>query len=440
MRVAAWRVRMLLEFNRGNVDAARRCQRRAELLQLHDGGEVRYPGSSAAVEMHAYSNAHDLLGVKSTLDPLADLAQQFSGWRPVSLLAQGRYRQLQGDVQGALELIESGLLLALPGQHAAFQPLASAHITLLAELDRLDEAVRRGRAYLDDCEREQLTARGMLLKRDFAAVLAQAGQHREALELIDAAVAFAEKHPGGGLALGLFYEKRAEVAMHMGDPAEFMRAFERCATEYRKGQNPMLSAKLARLLDRARQLGCETGEPARELLAWLTPADHETEHNTVRSRMLECIDADDRARCALTILLQSAESCSGYLYGVRESDVVALCALPEPSSDAALTAWLQRQVLDEIAAAANDGADDESRSQRMPERFTDAEGRTFGAVLLIGEHEGQQRIAGALVLDAPSEDYRVPPRNVMFEIASRLLEHGDVIGAVLAVTSITAQS
>jgi hypothetical protein len=439
MRVAAWRVRMLLEFNRGNVEAARRCQRRAELLQLHDAGEARYPGSSAAVELNAYSNAHDLLGVKSTLDGLADLAQQFAGWQPVSIFAQSRYRALQGDAQGALELVEAGLALALPGQHAAFQPFASAHVALLAELGRLDEAVRRGWAYLADCEREQLTARAMLLKRDFAPVLAQAGHHREALELIEATVAFAEQRGCVGLALGLFYEKCAEVAMHMGDPAQFMRAFERCASEYKKGQNPMLSAKLARLLDRARRLGCEPGEPARELLAWLAPNADEPEHNTVRSRMLECIDADDRARCALTILLQSAESCSGYLYGVRASEVVALCALPEPSSDAALTAWLQRVVLDEIAAAAEDD-DDDTRSQRSPERYTDAEGRTLGAVLLIGEHQGQQSIAGALVLDAPSGDYRVPPRNMMHEIASRLLEHGDVSGALLAASSVTQQS
>ena len=443
MRVAAWRVRMLLQFNRGNVDAARKCQRRAELLQIHDGGEARYPGSTTAgFELHAYSNASDLLGVKGTLDALTALAQQYPGWKPLLLFAQIRYRALQGDAAGALELVPAGFELAPAGRHFAFPYFAAAHVTLLADLGRLEEAVRHSWQYLAICDREQLVGRKMLLQRDFAPVLARAGHHREAVELSDAAIAFSESWSTGGLALGIFYEKRAEVAMYMGDREQFLRAFERCAIEYKKGQNPTLSAKLARLLDRARAVGCEPGEPARELVAALVPHEHESAHDTVRGRLLECTAPEERARCALTILLQSAESCAGYLYGVRDSQVVALCALPEPSSDAALALWVQQQLIAEVAASGEDTDESSGPTPSPPvaPQYTDADGRRFRAIPLVGEHEAQQRIAAILVLQATGNEHRPPPRYMLFEIANRLLEHGDVTGALLAVTTITQQT
>ena len=443
MRVAAWRVRMLLHFNRGNVDAARKCQRRAELLQIHDGGETRYAGSTtAAFELHAYSNASDLLGVKGTLDALTALSEQYPGWKPVLLFAQMRYRSLQGDAAGALELVPAGLALAPAGEHFAFTYFATAHFTLLAELGRLEDAVRLGWQYLETCDRAQLVARKMMLQRDFAPILAQAGHPCEAIELSEAASEFAESWGASALALGIFYEKRAEVAMYMGDREQFMRSFEQCAVEYKKGQNPTLSTKLARLLDRAHALGCKPGEPARELLASLVPQAHESEHNTVRSRLLECSAPEERARCALTILLQSAESCAGYLYGVRDSDVVALCALPEPSTDAALVVWVQQQLIAEIAASGEETGESSgpTPSPLIAPQYTDAEGRRFRAVMLVGEHQEQPRIAAVLVLQATGNDHRAPPRYVSFEIANRLLEQGDVTGALLAVTTITQQT
>src|SRR5262249_8273319 len=62
-RAIAWRIRMVYGLMHGNAEAASSCQRRAELLNLQDGGQL-FPGITARVELLVYSSADDLLGVK----------------------------------------------------------------------------------------------------------------------------------------------------------------------------------------------------------------------------------------------------------------------------------------------------------------------------------------------------------------------------------------
>jgi hypothetical protein len=438
MRINAWRVRMILHFNQGNAEAARKCLRRAELLQLQDGGEARYLGSTAAFELYAFSYAGDLLGVKSSVDALDRLAQQHAGWRPVLLFGQSRYRELQGDMQGALDLALAGLELARPGRHSLFYYLACAHVRVLAALGRIDEALARGFEHLDACDREHLLQAKSLIEREFAVVLARAGEHQQAVAMIEPVVQWGESLGAVGLSLGMFYEARARVAMYMKDLPAFEAFAERCALEYKKGQNPVLSAKFAALLEDARQNGIEPSEPARELVALLGPGENETAHDTIRSRILECVDRNDRARCALTMLLQSTDACMGYLYGVHEHEVVLLSGLPELMTDESLSAWVMRQVMAEADAEAigkatlSDDDRDQAKQDYADGRYHDHEGRTFEATLLIGEREQEQRIAAVLVVACSLGPRMAPPRYMLFEIASRLLEHSDVPGVALA--------
>ena len=60
LRVNAWRVRVVLHLNQGNADEARKCLRRAELLQLQEGSEQRYLGTTTAFELLAHALAGDL--------------------------------------------------------------------------------------------------------------------------------------------------------------------------------------------------------------------------------------------------------------------------------------------------------------------------------------------------------------------------------------------
>src|SRR5690606_30583641 len=130
--------------NQGNAEEARKCLRRAELLQLQEGSEQRYLGTSAGVELLAHVCTGDLIGVKRAIDGVTELAAHYEAWRPVLLLGQAHYRWLQGDLEGALETLLPAIPLAPPGRHPYFAYVAAAHVGLLAHLGRAEEAAAIG--------------------------------------------------------------------------------------------------------------------------------------------------------------------------------------------------------------------------------------------------------------------------------------------------------
>jgi tRNA A-37 threonylcarbamoyl transferase component Bud32 len=458
MRVAAWRVRMLLHLNQGDTEAARKCMRRSEMLQLQDAAEAHYVGSTAGFEMLSSAMAGDLLGVKGALDALERLAQQHAGWRPMSLFGQSRYRELQGDLSAALEIALAGLELARPGQHVNFVMLAASHVRLLAALGRLDEAVQVGTAYLETCAHEQLVPSDRFIRVELAQACARSGRHEQALRLIEDTIRWSESIGAGGLSLGVLYEARARIALAMHDRSAFSKFSERCAIEYRKGSNPVLSARFAELLDDAGRQQLAPPEGSLDVIELLESQRAETEHGTLRSRLFECVDRSDRARCSLTLLLQDAESFQGYLYGLENSHLVVLAGLPDLAVEAGMTTWLTAWVsAEQTAEAATCRAPDGARSSRppgnsgsvtedhqatgtldseapgprhaVPDRYVDCEGRQFEASLLIGSAQQQRRIAGVLALHVARSPQRRPRGLLLRELADHLLEQGDVTGA-----------
>jgi hypothetical protein len=457
LRVSAWRIRMLLHLNQGGAEAARKCARRAELLQLQDGTESHYLGTSAGLELRACDLAEDLLGVKSALDALGFMVDKHPGWRPMQILGQSRYRELQGDLQGALELLLPGFALALPGRHLLFGFIAAAHVRIVRGLDDTQAALSHAERYIAICDREQLSTCDRTLRMELALTLARVGQHEPALKTIDPLIATAESMGSTGLALGVFYEARARIAIAMGDRASFESSSAQCAREYKKGRNSALSAKFARLLEDGRRQGLVEGDPASGTIEPLGSSP-ETEYNTVSNRIIECVDGPDRARCALTMLLQSTDTYVGYLYGVEASELTPLAGLPELRAEESLECWLQHWVRaeQELASQApvtlgtatmsepppllgeNDSEtqgtcslDGESRNE-VSAYYSDLEGRRFKAVLLVGQLETERRIAAVLALQVMSRQYGRPSDQLLSRIADQLLENRDVEGVLLA--------
>jgi hypothetical protein len=162
----------------------------------------------------------------------------------------------------------------------------------------------------------------------------------------------------------------------------------------------------------------------------------ETGFETIQSRMLECVDQSDRARCALTIVLQSMESFSGYLFGVGEGARLSpLAALPEARPDVGLSNWLEESLKMELeslvsATATADGEDEEPHSE-VSGRYTDPEGRVFEPIFLTAKGEHDERIAAVLALHVQPGPRSIPPKELLGEIACQLVEHGDVTGIVI---------
>jgi hypothetical protein len=456
LRVNAWRVRMLLQLNQGNPGAAQKCARRSELMQLQDAAETHYLGTNAGFEALACELSGDLLGMKNAVDALGVFAAKQAGWRPSWLHAQSCYRSLQGDLEGALELIQTGLEKVRPGRDLMYGFLAVQHIKVLRRLGQVERSLAHAKEYVAVIEREQISAAARFVRLEAAYTLVHIGEHEQAIDMLEPVIAWLESMDASGLALGVFYEARARIAIAMGDHAGFDLFASRCATEYRKGRNPVLNAKLSQLFEDARQeqlparmLG---GDP---LLEASTP---ETEYNTISNRIIECVSAADRARCALTLLLQSTDSYLGYLYGLQGEVLQPLAGLPDSAAEPGLEAWLRTWVSAERAICANAAAllsvtisdhppshatsqlseagatDTQSERPRNgpPEWYTDQDDRCFRAVLLIADRAEDKTLAAVLVLEVQPGRFPRPPAGLLSEVANQLLHHRDVTGVSFA--------
>jgi hypothetical protein len=151
--------------------------------------------------------------------------------------------------------------------------------------------------------------------------------------------------------------------------------------------------------------------------------------------MLECVDEYDRARCALTMLLQSSDSFAGYLYGVSDDALTLLAGLPDVQAEEGLTHWaescLEAEIVSQASATATADGEDEDQNPTPAMRYTDAEGRYFEPIFLVAKHDGEQRIAAVLVMQINPGPRTMPDKDLLAEIADVLFEHGDVRGAVL---------
>jgi len=253
-RVSAWRVRQVLHLSRGNNEEARRCMRRAELLQLQVGGEQHGIGSTFAIELVVATRTGDVLALRTAIEQVARLAEHHRGWRPLLIYGESQLRQLQGDAAGALELLLPAFELARPNRHWVYVWLAAAQVRLLTELDRVEEAIDVGRRHVEVCDREGLLRSDQSLRVALALSLTRAGRAAEGLPLIESAIATFEAPGRSGIVLGVAYEARARIALAMDDAIAFEHAAKCCAREYGRGKNATLAARFSRLMEDANRV------------------------------------------------------------------------------------------------------------------------------------------------------------------------------------------
>ncbi|HKU40736.1 MAG TPA: hypothetical protein VJR89_21395, partial [Polyangiales bacterium] len=431
LRVNAWRMRSILQLALGNPDEARRCGRRAQLLQAQEGVRERYVGSAVGTELLGYARLGDMLGVKSVLDGLATLAADHPGWVPIELMGRALYAELQRDLEAALHLVEAALNASaqMPAQ-PYFAPIAARHLHILRELGQGDRACLLARVYVERAKAQQLNFYDLGLAAGLA--LARFGHYEEALPHVQLVIDEAEQVGRQGFALAAVYETRARIALWMNDRESFESYMDRCSRLHDPEKHPVIGALLARLVEEGRQHGMIPTEVAVSLRHSFRPSTVESEYETIHSRIAECVDLPDRARCALTLLLQNTVSSTGYLYGMGEDrSVQLLAALPDmPAND--LDSWIAQyalETLEEEDSATGSASQSATGSARLaPLRYVDSEGRWYEAALLFDEIQQRRVLAAALVLQVDATHRTMPSPELRNRIAKELLEHGDVRG------------
>jgi len=441
-RVNAQRVHVLCHMMQGNVQEAAAAQRRAELVMLQDGQQQRYPESALRSDLLAYVLSDDLAGVKLVSEQLAAAVRRFPHWSPVVSVARCHHRRLQGDHAGALEALQPSLAVD-PLRNRDWSFVASAQISVLTELGRAEEAVAIGLAALELCDRHALYPSHQPIAHVTGDALIAVGRLEEALALVERLIAEARAQCVRGLAIGGLYELRARVAIAQADAIGFRMFAELCAAEYQVEHNSALAAKHARLMLAAAQHGLAQ-PPAPRRPSVRPPASIAPSTSVVQSRLLECEDRSERARCALAILSEQIEPEQAFIYGMREGRAALLCSLgdaPEPPQlCAAIQRYIERELQMEEATgimapamqvgelmsldAATQG---DVLLDTLPTTLaSDVQGRSLHPLLLSSRREGQRTIAGVVALRFRAGRRTMPPPSLLDALAEALIMYDDV--------------
>jgi hypothetical protein len=281
-----------------------------------------------------------------------------------------------------------------------------------------------------------------MLCLDAAIALSHCGFHEEAFDVLRPTFAEAESYGAKGLALGSLYEASARVALEARDMARFESYLESCANEYAISRNPNLGTRVAAIIEEARDRGLYPSEAALPLPPSIQPAPINTEADTIHSRIVECLDASDRARCALTLLLQSTSSSAGFLYGTgSDRTLKLLAALPDAPTDPGLAAWVERcarswvevRNLDEVTVSASDNLDETLSAEvgtldEISIHYVDADARPYTAIPLYDLRGTGRCLAAVFVLEVPIAEIVRLSKLLTTTIARELIEHEDAGG------------
>ena len=423
-RVAAWRVHMASELMQGHADVARECQRRAELLRLEDGEQMRYGGTTVRIELLALMRAADVVGVKRCAERIERVAAEFPLWLPDLHYARFHYRRLQGDHAGAYEAIAAALPLVAAGRNVNWARVTSAHVTALNHLGRHAEAAAHGIAYLDAAARAGFAAAPRELMLALIEPLVATGELERAQQLAQECIAAYEQVGSRGLMLGTCHELAARVAAARRDAPAFAEHAERCAQEWRRGRSDVLVAQHAQLVHDVEQLGVAIptalrGAAEPSTVMRYAPLEHDA-RNTY-AKLAVFTDPAERAREALDLLLQSHGADAGYLYAQGNDAPNLLASANASDPPQALIQNVARLLCghpkDDDTATVFETA---AVTRAAEYGWSDSEGRRFTPVLLASRRDGRTVVIAVAVLHTAEYDRPAPSSALHAAIADAL--------------------
>ena len=424
-RTNAWHVRRSYYRMLGHVGKVRECQRRIELLQLRDGPQP-FRSVNFRSDLPACWLSDDFTGLKSSFSAIEAEAARFPRLRVLAELAHCHYHRLLGDYDTAFRHLEDALELAKPGRHLDWHYAASTHLELLTLLGRPEQAIEQADAYEKTCHELELdrALRGIALGR-IRALLA-VGRAEEARERCDRQIALDEAEGVGGILQARCHELRARIALALDDRAGFVYWTERFAEFSRAAENPAIRAQYERLIrlgtpDEGALFAIDAGagKEGPTMMEHLTSA-------TVSARMIHCVDRTERARLALSFVLDSCGSKRGHLFGLRLGSLEHLCSFPDPDAPqdlrSALANLLEHERLgDEHTAIAQQPAD---AVRKTPYDLIAELG--FSARVLFDDRGTDPAIVGIVAVEQKGERAAMVPPQLATAIAEALTERGDV--------------
>lgn len=400
---------MLYHMAVGDAVEATRAREQAEILSLRAGATNDTRLTRLQTSAFLYPYADDLMGLKRTLEGLHQVCGKRPGWRFTRDLCHAHLLRCRGKLTEALAMLEQSLK-DLPEAHYDFGPSAEAHVLLLTQLGRLEEADRLGARYLERARARDIPTAWLALA--VARCLAERARHAEAEALWHAAlIAFSERDIGG-VHLGYAYEVGARLAQKRDDHAAFEALREQCGRYYLPGRYPPLTAKYKSLRDTTEDAELEAAPG----LGVIGPIQMQTALSQCRDRM-------HRGGQVLEWLYAQVGGDHGFLFGIRGGFLELLSdgsTMPSDMLDA-VQAYLGREL-------------DDERDVTLTEMFGGAPQPTvdtstlsgYVPVLLRASDDLGEFVVGVAVVLLERSKFRPPPPRFLLNLCHALLATGDV--------------
>jgi hypothetical protein len=422
-RINAWYIRTSYYIWKGDAQKAEECKRSIELLQTQNSPTQWYEGSHLARWAAAYALADDLWGVKQTLDGIEKMAQRFPSWVATRTYVQGEYQRIRGDYLGSLNALQAALKQTAPGRHLNWADIAGAYLRTLLALGRDAEVRTEGRQLLAFAEGEQLGLSCNYLKMPLAIAEAKLGDFENAVKLSDSAIESFKGLTTTGLHIGLAYETRARVAVFDDDYDAFKNYSALCAEQYRTGRNSALTAKYDKFLQESRRGKRATADEMGTAMEWSQLG--KTDYSMI---MDDCKGPQERAKCALEMLVKQSNSLGGFLYTIQKEGPV----LSAHSGDVPPPYGIERSARERLEAElerSEDNTADEDDAEFSligTTEWTGLQDDTYHPVVLGHNTQEGYAITGMAVLRLDlSRKFKFPAETVV-AISKAFLGHGDV--------------
>ena len=400
--LGALQARVAYHRSRGEEQAAKALEGKAELLFIQLGSAWQMDAWLTVVSAMAYGITRDVMGLKHTIAALARLSGDGFNFEPILHLIRGEYHRERGELELSRQALERALEALPPEVNLLRQPaLAALAETLLAsgELARAREVAERGLALASDPSTGMIANRLRCLGA-LALIEATSGEHAAAARRLDDAIAEAAPLASPSLCGGLA-EARARVAIAENDEPGFRRHLDATEGWFSPTHNPALIARHKRL---ALAWTIRGGEPTEDALrdAVTTIDSPAGKRDRIASILVSCRGKQERCARVLEILLDHSAGDDGFLFLVA-GDTVELAA---QTSAAPPVPEVEDAIRRTVAAGTVEGS----------QTSASHDGSEWRCVLLW-RGDGEQRVVGAAAIREGAAGFELPARDVLEQLA-----------------------
>lgn len=407
----------------GDVELAEVSRRQLERLEVQEG-TLRYFPTAWHTEYSLHALTNNVEGLRRCEQQALRVSKDLPGWRPLVELA--RIARAQCGACSEETLARSARLLReLRAGSSERRYALYLHSRCLIDLGRYEQCRVLMQSEIDALGRDPQWHEGYYLT--LALAEAHLGLHQQARQHVDRHVTMYLGAGVQGVLRGLMHEKTARIALLAGDTERFREHAELCATQYRSGYNPALTARYESLMREAINRRVAVSDGLKQAARFSERTSASQLRSIFRTQLSTCIDAPSRFHQALSLVVQRTQALGGVLYLARPQGLSRAAAVGQLS--------LQAQIDDNATAfwkAETQADTTQTVTMHIDElAVSHSTQRSVGFFLLSDCDPKAERACGVLALQTAAEPAAEPDHDAMVALAQLMLEEEGVVGRSL---------